>query len=467
MTTVVPASILVYMDLSQRTLLDDFKVSGHWWLPGKPEDKVAGVLSVSPQAGVRLELVGLFSHLELDSMEWLTSLKLPRLDIVLGADSDGEAHTLHTVDLVNTSTNSFRVSFLLAGRHFPSVEEISFSSALVELSNLEAWSCYQFWRSPKSDSLDSFRIELPNTGATLFRTKAAGPVRELSLNAYTASRFTRRALEVRPHAHFKVDLCNSTDLKAFFSVLADLGQFTTMLVGEPTYVKKLRFFGSAEPVDAFFSSDVEKGTEIDSPLMCFPLADVSNIVQTLAENWFGSTPLLSPVYDLLFGTLFNRASFVKTKFINLSQALESFHRRELGGMYISPEAYLDVQGALNAAIPANVTGSLRQKISDSIKYANEYSFRKRLKELLSGLRGSTLDVLKISDVAGTAEVIVKTRNYLTHFDEESRTGLADDIVGVHYMNERLTALLFILILKKLGMNEEFAARGVVRRRFFQ
>lgn len=461
------ASILVPMDLSQRTLLDDFKVSGHWWLPGKPEDKVAGVLSVGPRAGVRLELVGLFSHLELDRVRWLTSLKLPHLDIVLGTDSDGEALTLHTVDLVDTSTNSFRASFLLAGRHFRSVEELRFSSALVELSNLEAWSCYQFWRSPKSDSPDSFRIELPNTGSTLFRTKAAGPLRELSLNAYTASRFTRRAVEIRPHADFKVDLNNSTDLRAFFSVLADLGQFTTMLVGNPSYIKKLRFFGSAEPVDAFFASDVEKGTETDSPVMCFPLAEVSNIVQTLAESWFDSTPLLSPVYDLLFGTLFNRDSFVKTKFINLSQALESFHRREVGGLYRSPEAYLDVQGALDAAIPADVTGSLRQKISDSIKYANEYSLRKRLKDLLNGLRGSTLEVLKISDVAGTVEVIVKTRNYLTHFDEESRTGLVDDVAGMYYMNERLTALLFILILKKLGMNEEFAARGVIRRRFFQ
>jgi hypothetical protein len=54
-------------------------------------------------------------------------------------------------------------------------------------------------------------------------------------------------------------------------------------------------------------------------------------------------------------------------------------------------------------------------------------------------------------VAGITELIVKTRNYLTHFDEESKTSLVGDIAAMHYMNERLTALLFILVLKRLGM----------------
>jgi hypothetical protein len=187
----------------------------------------------------------------------------------------------------------------------------------------------------------------------------------------------------------------------------------------------------------------------------------------LAENWFSSTSLLSPIYELLFGTLFNRDSFVKTKFLNLSQALESFHRRVLGGTYLPPEGYVATRSALRAAVPESVPDDLRQRISDTIKYANEYSLRKRLKELLCSLDGSTLEILKISDVAAVSDLIVKTRNYLTHFDEQSRTSLVDDIVGMHYMNERLTALLFILILKKLGMNEQFAARGVIRRRFFQ
>jgi hypothetical protein len=213
------------MDLAQLTLLDDFKFSGHWWLPSKPEDKVAGVLSASPQAGIRLELVGLFDQPEFEAPLWLIGCQLPRLDILLGTDSGGGDHTLGTVDLVDTSTNSFRISYLLAGRHFPSVSEISFKSALVEFSNLEAWSGYKYWQSPKSNSSGFFRIDIPNTETTLFRTNATGPIRELALNAYTASRFTWPVVEIRPHVEFSVDLSNFTDLKAFFAVLDELGQF--------------------------------------------------------------------------------------------------------------------------------------------------------------------------------------------------------------------------------------------------
>jgi hypothetical protein len=365
----------------------------------------------------------------------------------LGADSDGELYTLRTVDLLDTSTRLFRAACLLVGKHFSSVEEISFNSALVAYSNLEEWSCFRFTRPCKSDSPDCFRIEVPNQRATLFRTNAAGPIRELSREAYAVSRFARRVVKFRPNAEFKIELNNATDLKGFFSLLGDLGQFTTMLIGEPSYLKKVRFLESAVAIDAFFRSDVQKETEASAPVMCFPLADVHGIIQMLAENWFNSLP----VYDLLFGTLFNRDSFVQTKFLNLVQAIESFHRRVLGGTYLSHDEYAAIQSALSVAVPAGVPDPLKRRLSDSINYANEYSLRKRLKELLFGLDGGTVESLKISDVAGITELIVKTRNYLTHFDEESKTSLVGDIAAMHYMNERLTALLFILVLKRLGM----------------
>ena len=126
-----------------------------------------------------------------------------------------------------------------------------------------------------------------------------------------------------------------------------------------------------------------------------------------------------------------------------------------------------VQDALHSAIPPDIPDALRQKLSDSIGYANEYSLRRRLKDLLGGLRTSSLEMLQISNSDGLTELLVKTRNYLTHFDDASKTSLVEDIVRMHYMNERLTALLLILILKRLGMDETIAAKGVLKRRYFQ
>jgi hypothetical protein len=76
-------------------------------------------------------------------------------------------------------------------------------------------------------------------------------------------------------------------------------------------------------------------------------------------------------------------------------------------------------------------------------------------------------MLKIADVAATLNLIVDARNYLTHLDEDSKISLNKDIVAMHSMNERLTALLFILILKRLGMDEDRAATGIIKRRYFK
>jgi len=137
---------------------------------------------------------------------------------------------------------------------------------------------------------------------------------------------TLRAVDIKPHAQFKIELQSATSLRSIFQITSDLAQLMTLLTGEACYVTKLRLaqaFG--DPVDVFFPSDVSKSTEIDSPRMSFPLREVRELAPNLFESWFNSALLLSPIYDLLFGTLFNPQSFVQSKFLNLMQALESLH----------------------------------------------------------------------------------------------------------------------------------------------
>jgi len=125
------------VDLSGYNLLDYFRVPGRWWLPTKPEDKVPGTLTVNPEVGVRLELAGLFSSPEFDAHSLFSRPQSIRLDLVLGSDADSEVYTLHRLDALKlSSTSTFQVSYLLAGKHFHSVEEIVFRSAFVQYSYL-------------------------------------------------------------------------------------------------------------------------------------------------------------------------------------------------------------------------------------------------------------------------------------------------------------------------------------------
>ena len=150
-------------------------------------------------------------------------------------------------------------------------------------------------------------LDMPINIATLFKTSATGASKELSLCAYALNSFARSSVEVKPKAHFTIDLDAQADLKTIFSLLNDLSQFITMLVGEPSYVKKLQLYDSGKTaVDVFFPSTIRKEKEIDFAEMCFPLCEISNTVQALAESWFSSLGRLGPVYDFLFGTLFGQ-----------------------------------------------------------------------------------------------------------------------------------------------------------------
>ena len=79
------------MDVSQYKLLDDFRVSGHWWLPDKPEEKVSGTITVGPDTAIVLELAGAFSSAEFGVHNVLSAgPRSVQLDIILGADADGD-----------------------------------------------------------------------------------------------------------------------------------------------------------------------------------------------------------------------------------------------------------------------------------------------------------------------------------------------------------------------------------------
>jgi hypothetical protein len=344
-----------------------------------------------------------------------------------------------------------------------------FTSMLIEYSYIEAWSCFQFTHSSKSISQDFFSLDVPTGIVTLFKINEVGTIKEACLTAYAWSRFTRSGVEIRPRAHFDVELNTQASLGTVFGLIEDLGQLLTMLIGKASYVKKLGLCDESDiPVRVFFSSTMRRPEEeLQSPEMCFPFADIKDLASALTENWLVSLPVLGPVYDLLFGTLFGQDSFVQSKFLSLTQALESFHRRTVGGTYVDLDKFATIRQLLENALPKSICAPLRRKLQDVIEYANEYSLRKRLKDLFGTLTSRTIQMLKIADVAATLNLIVDARNYLTHLDEDSKISLNKDIVAMHSMNERLTALLFILILKRLGMDEDRAATGIIKRRYFK
>ena len=116
--------------------------------------------------------------------------------------------------------------------------------------------------------------------------------------------------------------------------------------------------------------------------------------------------------------IYNDYLFIQFRFLGLIQALETYCRRVQGGKYLPDAVPRGIAAALKAALPPTTPQDLRNSlVQGKIKYGNEYSLRKRLRELLCSLEDETTKL--IADSPGKfAEDVTATRNYLTHYSSE-------------------------------------------------
>ena len=197
--------------------------------------------------------------------------------------------------------------------------------------------------------------------------------------------------------------------------------------------------------------------------MPFSLHDLGEQAGSLFSSWLTSVALMRTVYSTFFSTLFN-LPFIDTKFQALTQAIEGFHRATCVGKYLEADEYSKVQDCLIKAIPINIEPSLREHLKNTIKYGNEFSLRRRLRDLIEGLEEKTREILQI-DAAFQSDV-VEARNYYAHLHDAMKPTCVGDGKAIYYLNQKLSALFLILVLKTLGMPEKDARDGVIKRRRF-
>ena len=202
--------------------------------------------------------------------------------------------------------------------------------------------------------------------------------------------------------------------------------------------------------------------------MLFTFQDISDRPEKFLRNWFDKASLLEPVYDLYYGIVYYPPTNQENIFLNLIQAIESFHRRIFKGEYIPKKDYEDkVYDILVKAIPALEGQDLKESLESKLRYGNEFSLRTRLRDILK--RYNEIMPGFIPDKKDFINKVVDTRNYYTHYDEDLK-GRAVSDESLYYLTQRLRRLLEICLLRELGFNlkeiKEFFVRSFIFQRLF-
>jgi len=459
------------------TLFDNFELKGIWWLPEKPDLRVSGTLKFENEKEISLELLGAFREIKS-----LGSSNFFQPDIILGISDNGKICTLFKNFEVQTrlnfpgiQTSKFHSNYLFIGKHFKGSNEIRFSSLQVNYTNLENWLA----TSP-------FSLEIPNNIKGEWKLTHNWPsefIAQLpkikctieSTHEFNTGGDNLKKILWESKAYLKITPYENKEFDWYWSLVYDLCNFLTLLIGDSIYIKRLKAYGDdvealpgkniKETVEIFFTQKKYNPKENIHPFeMIIPFPRISEDIEKVLSLWFAKAQQLRSVYDLFFGTFYNPSMYLQFQFLSLMQALESFHRVTKGGKYLSNAEWKPFREKLANAIPAVLETGHRESLKSRIKYGNEYSLRKRIGELLEILDEETLSRLSPTEKYFTG-IIVDTRNYLTHYDDELKD-VALKNADLYWAIQRLRILISILLLKEIGIQEKLILNSMIKNNKF-
>lgn len=446
---------------SNRDMLSDFSVRGTWWLTPNSQDQVSGTLRFSNDR-IELQLDRAFFDGGLASAWGIGGF---RADVILGQTTDNQRCSLHGVFFRGWSGQEpiLVVQHLLFGAHITQNETLPDRKALVEYTGLEEWAAQHFVeeRTDEATGKQVFSV-------SLFREVSLSipgnpPLKQLELHTSAHSHSERTKTTLTYKSEFVVTFGCSVSVAQVVDCIRKISNLLALLMGVPVYPRTIRLMSATEhgsaqpPIDLLLALRAGPVRKKSSFEMILPLNALGpSRANQLFERWFSSDDLLRPVCDLLLSTVYNPSLYVQSTFLTLTQAIESFHRRVHGGVYVSKEEYDLLKRSLADAIPIDTDDDLKAKLTVTLEYANEFSLPKRLKNLFATIDHEHLiGILGSEDVKEFIRLIVDVRNYLTHYDESKRRSVLSSLPAMYNLNQRLKTILVLLVLKHVGVEENY------------
>lgn len=432
--------------------MESLEVGGNWWNPSDEGNSVAGALQFNPEEGATLELFG--------SLPKSGDFEMQTFSVIHGYTKEGPVTLYRCREIRNQPlgpglpSSIFRCDVVFVGAHFPAVEDIRFASVSASYSHLNDWVRRTGFRLslPKEAGTDAPDLEIaykspPRIETTIDDMKVAldfgvsttgDGVHDWGLRANTLAIF--QATQPYHFDQYWDGICSQ--FQAYLSFAVGRPIFYLAMNGKWRDTSDKSSEGAS--VRILFGQRYVSGRYV-RPLerTFFGLYDVENGFERTFKRWVERAALLRPIYELYLGNYYNPATYIDQQFLNLAQALESYHRRAYGGQYMPKAAYGSILANLNKAVEANVSEdelALREALKNRIRYGYEFSFKSRLKELLERHTDVVTGVLSnvfVDDVCSDQKFLYPLRRGSTQPGEDLCCGT----VLPHPRGQGLTASL--------------------------
>ncbi len=298
---------------------------------------------------------------------------------------------------------------------------------------------------------------VPQRGLTL--KLAAGPSISMSLAEIKASAVECIELVFTGDCTLEAAVERAVDIRHLLALLTGRwSQFTELLVvprdGAPEDDERPHC-----PVWRPWTVVEDSGGEKDA-FCSIPFSSIETSFAQILSTFLSADPRLQQVFAQLLGPWYRPPGYNYSKFLGLTQTAELFHRARFTGKYVDDDKWSPMADRIVASLPANLEPAHWEALKARLRFGNEFSLRKRLRELADSLSGQMADHV----VKGTPSVdrIVNARNAVVH-GPSADLQLPDGRELID-MVDSLRLLIETLCLLHIGVPQEAVLHGLAERR---
>ena len=449
--------------------MKDATWEGIWWAPDQPSKKVAGILVFAEREGATLTLLGSLREDELSPASY-------NPEILVGISSSGLNITVYKCfetsrNIVITGgfpTSTVKGQMVLVGEHFDRPEAMQFSSMVVSYDQLGAWtriSGFEF----------SLRQDPATNGLAKYELRYSFPDSpEIRIDDFFVKFLPRFQAKPRIDSHQLIQTMfvevrpgKVQEIGWYLEIFSHLRNFITLGVGTAVYPVQMQGVvseggeldgGGAQTVEIYKSvrRTTSENEVVHPAQMLFSLPRIRPHLESALKVWFSKSQVYKPIYALYFSTLYNEHLYLEGRFLTLTQAVETYHRRAIGGVYL-PENQIEILlSRLGEAIDgAEMREDLRGIFKGKLQFINEVSLRNRIKELVSLI--GPIGEQYIPKPGRFASLVVNTRNFLTHYNP-SLAGSVATGEQLYVLTEQVRFLLEACLLRDIGLPEDLRGK---------
>lgn len=418
---------------------------GYWWLPGREDDKVAGVLTYNPGENILLELIGCFTGNGF-SIKELIDGGLKKVPVIYGADSDAKRISLFDCYLsfsANFSSSfpitKFTSGFVVIGMYINGMAEQSFSRADVRIPELTYWALPKsiktiFQYASDSKSLQSCTLQLQSSSGKRDSICSVPIVNgvELSINACASYSSGELFLNPRVEQYSYLSLrCPSRkmSLLEIYRMIYNFLDFLSLATKRHVYY---------ESID-LWEEDIEDGQEnvsicilakrniaanpvkIDRDSFLLKYECMMDKIPAMLGKWMSDNEDMRPIKRHLVDSLVYKPVVGSVDFLQVMQAIEGVWWR-----------FKDTEYRKANGISHRDRTTLNTLLKETIK---SYSS-------IPAIAGASIDVREAVD----------SRHYFSHFMEKSPKRKVLDGVQLYELTVKLRNLLLCQVLELMGLN---------------